>query len=84
MSEQLRESLSALMDDEANELEIERVLTRIESDAEMRATWIRYHRVRDALAGRDSRLDTLDISAGVMAAISAGPEVSQRDRKSVV
>lgn len=78
MSEQLRESLSALMDDEANELEIERVLTRIESDAEMRATWIRYHRVRDALAGRDSGLDTLDISAGVMAAISAGPEVPQR------
>jgi sigma-E factor negative regulatory protein RseA len=79
MSEQLRESLSALMDDEANELEIERVLTRFESDAEMRATWIRYHRARDALAGRDSMLETRDISAGVMAAISgAGPEAQRR------
>ena len=36
MSEKMRESLSALMDDEANELEIERVLSRIADDPELR------------------------------------------------
>ena len=78
MSEQLRESLSALMDDEANELEIERVLARIDSDPEMRAIWVRYHRVRDALDGRGHRFETLDVSASVAAAIRAKPEAEQR------
>ncbi|MDA8752726.1 sigma-E factor negative regulatory protein [Halieaceae bacterium] len=78
MSEQLRESLSALMDDEANELEVERVLARIDSDVDMRTTWMRYHRTRDALAGHDRISESLDISAAVMVAIRENPGLAQR------
>ena len=46
MSESMRESLSALMDDEANELEVQRVLTHIASDPQLRQTWVRYNLVR--------------------------------------
>ena len=35
MSDKLRESLSALMDDEANELELQRLLAQIGEDEEM-------------------------------------------------
>ncbi len=83
MSERLRESLSALMDDEANELEVERVLSQIGDNAELRQTWIRYHRVRGALAAQPQSSTTIDISAGVRAAIdndAAEPEVPLRER----
>lgn len=70
MSEKMRESLSALLDDEANELELERVLSKIADDAELRSTWARYHVARDGLTGnRLSHLE-MDISVGVREAIS--------------
>jgi sigma-E factor negative regulatory protein RseA len=83
MSERLRESLSALMDDEANELEVERVLSQIGDSAELRQTWIRYHRVRGALAAQPQSSTTIDISARVRAAIDSDatePEVTLRER----
>jgi sigma-E factor negative regulatory protein RseA len=45
MNERMRESLSALMDGEANELELERLLANVD-DAELRATWVRYNLAR--------------------------------------
>ncbi|MEE4145576.1 MAG: sigma-E factor negative regulatory protein [Halieaceae bacterium] len=69
MSEMMRESLSALMDDEANELEIERVLSRIADDPELRQAWVRYNMVRAVASGQHPvRLD-LDVSAQVRAAL---------------
>lgn len=69
MSEKMRESLSALMDDQANELEIERVLSRIAGDPELRQAWVRYNMVRAVTAGQHpARLD-LDVSAQVRAAV---------------
>lgn len=77
MSETLRESLSALLDGEANELEFERVLSRISGDEELRTAWVRYNLARDCLAGhRVQRLD-VDISTAVSAAIGS----DQRTRK---
>lgn len=70
MSESMRESLSALMDDEANELEIERVLTHIAANAELRETWMRYNMVRSVTNGRMPGCPALDVSAGVREAIS--------------
>lgn len=70
MTEQLRESLSALMDDEANELELERVLSRIGQDGELRNTWVRYQAVRAAASGQAGPSMDWDVSAGVMAAIA--------------
>ena len=50
MSEQLRESLSAAMDDEADAFELRRVLDEAKADADLREQWYRYHVVRDALS----------------------------------
>ena len=83
MSERLRESLSALMDDEANELELERLLSQIGDDAELRQTWIRYARIRDALSGQARYTAGLDISTRVRAAMDSDadePETPQPDR----
>ena len=70
MTEQLRESLSALMDDEANELELERILSRIGQDDELRGTWVRYHAVRAASSAQAMAPPQWDISGRVMAAIA--------------
>jgi sigma-E factor negative regulatory protein RseA len=70
MSEQMRESLSALMDDEANELEVQRVLSQIDSDEDLRCTWVRYNIARDVLSAQHFSLPSADISAGVREAIA--------------
>ena len=71
MTEQLRESLSALMDDEATELELHRVLGELESDTALRQTWVRYQLARSAMAGQPVSHARLDISRSVSAAIAA-------------
>lgn len=76
MDDKLRESISALMDDEANELEAQRVLSKAGS-VELSDTWKRYHKVRDLMSGM-SKLPAssinegalqIDVSANVAAAI---------------
>ena len=69
MSEMMRESLSALMDDEANELEMERVLSRIAGDPDLRQAWTRYNMVRAVTAGQPPARPELDVSARVREAI---------------
>jgi sigma-E factor negative regulatory protein RseA len=66
--EALQESLSAVMDNEADELEIRRVLNAFD-DADTRATWSRYQVARAAMH-KDLLLPHLDISAAVSAAIA--------------
>jgi sigma-E factor negative regulatory protein RseA len=51
MSEQLKESLSAVMDGEADEFEIRRVLNETANDSELRGVWERYHLVRSVMRG---------------------------------
>ena len=70
MSERMRESLSAMMDDEAQELELERVLSRIAEDGELRQTWVRYSAVRAALSGQQVACPGRDISCAVRLALS--------------
>ena len=69
MSEKLRESLSALMDDEANELELERVLSQIDQDEDLRQAWSRFNSTRVVLAGQQTGLVQIDISRRVNAAL---------------
>lgn len=73
MSEQLRESLSALMDDEANELELQRLMKQVGDDSELRATWVRYNAARSAIAGHGVSHLQLDISSRVREAIDNSP-----------
>ncbi len=67
MSENLRQSLSALMDDETDILETRRCLQQLDDDGS--SAWSRYHVVSAVLKGE--KLDPrIDLSAGVMDAIS--------------
>ncbi|MFC0711613.1 sigma-E factor negative regulatory protein [Azorhizophilus paspali] len=68
--EALYESLSAVMDDEADEMELHRVLAATKDDAELRAAWSRYQLAR-AVMHRDLFEPRLDIAAGVSAALAA-------------
>lgn len=66
--EALHESLSAVMDNEADELELRRVLTA-SSDTEMRATWLRYQVARAAMH-KELIEPRLDIASAVSAALA--------------
>lgn len=69
MSDRLRESVSALLDGEGDELELRRLLAS-EQQAEVRGAWRAYHLQRDSLAGGDMRFAHIDISARVQAALA--------------
>lgn len=51
MSEKLKESLSAVIDGEADEFELRRVLDEIGKDRELAASWERYHVIGATLRG---------------------------------
>lgn len=72
MSKKMRESLSALMDDEADELELQRILTHIGDDPDLRQTWARYNAARSALNGHATGQLQADVSSRVRDAIAAG------------
>ena len=71
MSEQLRESVSAVMDGEADELELRRVLSEENADS-VRSTWSRYHENQCVLQGSEQelRFRDWDISSKVSEAIA--------------
>ncbi|MDH1306252.1 RseA family anti-sigma factor [Pseudomonas fulva] len=66
--EALQESLSAVMDNEADQLELRRVLNTVD-DAETRATWSRYQVARAAMH-KELLLPNLDIASAVSAALA--------------
>lgn len=71
-NESLRESLSALMDNEADELEVRRVLKASEGDSSLRSDWARYQAAR-ALMHKEPWQNSIDLSAGIAAAIANDP-----------
>ena len=68
MSEQLRETVSALMDGEASELELRRVLAH-EDKQLIDSLWAKYHRTQSAVKGEFGGFDSLDISERISAEI---------------
>ena len=68
----LKESLSALMDDAADELEVQRTLKAVSEDNELRETWQRYQLARTAMRGETTAIK-MDLSASVAAAIADEP-----------
>jgi sigma-E factor negative regulatory protein RseA len=67
MSQNARESLSALMDNEGDELELRRVLKALEASPDAAEAWRRYHLMR-SLMRREPDIDVAtDLSAGIMA-----------------
>jgi len=71
MSEQLKESLSAVMDGEADEFEIRRVLDEAAADAALRGVWDRYHLVGSVLRGEGRTVVASNLSRGFWARIDA-------------
>lgn len=87
MSEQqgssVQESLSALMDNEASELELHRTLREVTTNESLRKTWYRYHLIGSAIR-RELPADFVDASAELRASISAalvGEPVPRRQRQ---
>lgn len=69
---QLYESVSALVDNQASPLELQRILAHTEKSTGVRARWHRYHLARAALCGEAKGVsyNFADISDGVRAAIA--------------
>lgn len=83
MDDRLKETLSAMMDDEADELSVRRLLSHPRQD-EVRAQWQRWQQVRDLMHQGNLADDRVDVSAGVREALDgnlqkpAGAAVLQR------
>jgi sigma-E factor negative regulatory protein RseA len=67
----LEESLSALMDNEASELELQRLLKALDTDPELKTTWSRYQIASVGLKGKLPAMASSDFAARVSAAIDA-------------
>ncbi|MGM0535651.1 MAG: sigma-E factor negative regulatory protein [Pseudomonadota bacterium] len=73
MSQNARESLSALMDNEGDEMELRRVLKSLDDSPDSAETWRRYHLMR-SLMRREPEVDVAtDLSAGIMARLKDEP-----------
>lgn len=79
MSEKEYESLSALMDGEADEMSVHRLLGKVDKDPELKAKWRRYHLAQDILKGQTSAHSELDVSGLVSSAI-AGESTPKSER----
>ena len=66
-----RESLSALLDDEANDIDIARVLKAVDQP-ELRAEWVRQQQISSVLRREAPASAGIDVSASVRAAIEDG------------
>lgn len=71
MNDRMKESLSALVDGEADELEIRRILNQAEQDDELRERWGRYQLIGAAL--RREPAYTTDLSKGILQALDGEP-----------
>lgn len=70
-ADQLLESLSALMDDEADALEMRRVVKSFPCNPELAAHWRRYHAVRASLQQETHTTPAVDLLPGIRARLNA-------------
>lgn len=82
-SESLQESLSAIMDGEAGELELRRVLQATEQEPAVRDTWERYQIARAAMH-KEPWQGKVDLSAGIAAALANEPTPTASSRPSAI
>lgn len=77
MTEQDRQTLSALLDNEADELELRRLLKAAESDPDLVDHWRRYNLAQAVMLGHEVRPVSKELSRNIAAAI-AGDSVPAR------
>ena len=73
MDDRLKETLSAMLDDEADELAVRRVLAHGDS-SQVQAQWLRWQRIREHMRGHDGRWSNIDVRSGIWNALEAAPE----------
>ena len=77
MKERNNESLSALMDGEADELEIRRIFNQLDKDDELRDKWKNYHLMGSLM--REESLNGIDLTQGINQALDGVADVSGND-----
>lgn len=77
-AEQLLESLSALMDDEADSLELRRVVKSLPETQGLADHWRRYHAVRASLHQETHVTPSIDLLPGIRARLNAQSETVAR------
>ena len=77
----LQESLSALMDNEASELELHRLLKALEADSSLASSWSNYHHASNAIRAQASPYPAFDISGSISAAIADEPVHGQQRKQ---
>lgn len=75
MDDRLRETLSAMMDDEADELSVRRLLSH-PSQEQVCDQWRRWQQVRDLMHHGQSPVDAVDVSDAVREALDGRPKLS--------
>jgi len=75
MDDRLKESISALMDEEANEIELQRILSHKDRD-EVHTLWKDYHLARDVMASQKDLGFHIDVSDAVSSIIDS-EEISE-------
>jgi len=82
MDDRLRETLSAMMDDEADELAVRRLLSFSDQD-EVRGQWQRWQQIHDLMHGTGAAADSVspaaDVSAGVWQRLDGVVPASEHD-----
>ncbi len=71
MSKETREHLSALVDGEINRETSRFLVRRLGADGELRATWTRYHLIRDCLRHQDGAIAGDDLCSRVSRALES-------------
>ncbi|OZG70624.1 hypothetical protein BTA51_24980 [Hahella sp. CCB-MM4] len=64
MNERTKESLSALLDNEADDLELRRILAQAHDD-EVMEVWCRYHQIRAGMSEEESAWAHIDLREGI-------------------
>mgnify|MGYP000025744955 FL=1 len=77
MKERNKESLSALLDGEADELEVRRILNQLDNDDELRDKWKNYHLMGSLM--RDEKFDSIDLTQGINQALDGVADSSGND-----
>lgn len=73
MDDRLKESLSVMFDDEADELTVRRVLAHAKGSEQVETQWARWQRLSDHMGGHHERWNEIDLRAGIWAQLEEAP-----------
>jgi sigma-E factor negative regulatory protein RseA len=76
MSKESREDLSCFMDGEISKESSRFLVRRLGADGELRATWARYHLVRDCLRNQEGDLTAVNLSGRIQQALASESQQS--------